>query len=409
MVIICLCLFCSLIVVNKLEVAQAVQTKAKSQAVPAKEKIDKKEEAKKYFKKGLLYYELEEYEKARKYFKLAIKNNKKQGIYYYNLALAYFKDGYYTKARELFDKTIKIEPKLSTRALFYQGVMSYELGELNKANDYFAAVEEKEGATNLGLSAQKMVKNIEAELRPPKDWAIFIETGTEANDNVTTEFQNTDYTDQGNYVDLNVLYRPFWCPGLAIDYVYSNLGYQKLSSANVVAQMIKIGSDLSLNPFFYYDYTYTHYWLNARPYYQSKQIKLMLNYQLIPFDLYARTGFFIVGENKYYFPEYYADYHANIYQIGVEQTLFNNLMGKGYYAQSRSKSPDNDYQAMNYSCNWYWELLTGTTFVTDWRYEYRAYYDYYGFNRQDLYQEIMFGIRQAFAEIWEVVLERRNM
>ena len=406
--VLAICLFIVLSALAKGQ-AQAVPQKAGSSAVRQPSKVERIKLAGESFKKGSLFYELEEYDKAREYFAKAIKYRKDKGIYYHNLALAYFKDGYYEKAEKYFRKAGQVDPNLRSLADFYRGVIYYEAGKLAKARAVFTDIIERQGKNRLGIGAERMLEKVEAEMRPKKDWGIYLTVGAEQNDNVSTEFDTTNDQDQGNFLDIDLYYRPAWWPGAAMDYIYSNIGYQKVISANVVAQMVRVGTDLNSRPFFYYDYTYAYYWLNARPYYQANKVKLMLNYQLIPFDVYARTGFFIAGENKLYFPEIYKDYKAVVTQLGIEQTLFTDLYGSVFYTRSFAESPENYYQSLNYAFNWYWPFWSSLALVTDWKYEFRPYDDYYGFTRQDIYKELAVGLRWLFGQIYELSLERRNI
>ncbi len=362
------------------------------------------------YKKGIRALEQDRYEDAIELLQQAVEKKGTNGRYRLALAEAYYKAAYYDEAAQEATRARELELSLYSESEYMHGLILYERGEFSQARERFADVAAVEGVSALGGKARRMELRAREASDQYKDWGLAVSSGTESNDNLTTQFQDEYAMDQGTITEFSVWYRPRWWQGTLLEYASSEIVYQRLTSANISAQMVHVGSDMTLDPLFSYDYIYSYYWLNGRPYYRSDLVKLMCNVHLVPFEYRSRTGFFISGEERYYYPDRYADYDAQLTKTGIEQTLFNEaVFGSAYYTSSWSDAPENDYRSVNYMLSLNIDLLSWFSILGGYRYEFRAYTDYYGYNRQDMYREPMGGVRFMFWDTLSVTVERRTI
>lgn len=91
-----------------------------------------------YFVYGIIYYALKDYEKAEKFYKKAIDENKEYTEARYNLCGLYLKINEYDKAIEQCTYAAE-DPLYQARASAYTniGVAYYQQGDINKAKEYY--------------------------------------------------------------------------------------------------------------------------------------------------------------------------------------------------------------------------------------------------------------------------------
>jgi len=92
-----------------------------------------------YYELALIYYNLNQLDKATNFFKKSISNNSKHDLSFFYLGQIYYRNGTYTDARQMFINTIKIDPQ-NYKAHYFLGLV------LRQQGDYEWALKEFETA-----------------------------------------------------------------------------------------------------------------------------------------------------------------------------------------------------------------------------------------------------------------------
>lgn len=104
-----------------------------------------------YHQLGRLYFEHEQnYEKARIYYSQAIDRDNRIAHYYFDRAAIHFFFKQYERARDDFTRVLDLQPS-DSRSLYYRGVCSHFLGEVDAARRDFQSLRQSDDIWNVEI------------------------------------------------------------------------------------------------------------------------------------------------------------------------------------------------------------------------------------------------------------------
>ncbi len=284
-----------------------------------------------YLELGLLYTNLEEFEKALSFFEKAEKVDPKNASIQFNKGICLLKLERYEKAISSFEKARSLEPKLGQIALYHMGFAYYKEGKYTRAEEELTKAISLDPQSSLAQDAKRLQDAAKQERRAKKRWYLLTSLFSQYDDNVYFDpmeeaglrRRGIPPRDEGDFfTSFNLIggYRLFKTPKWEFGGQYSHVQYifSDLSDCNLLGHIGSLYASYAKEPLYLRtQYNFSYYYSGGDLESRLRMHDFSLNLTLVESPS-LRTEFLGIYQNMRYLDGTPDAYHLT---FGITQFL----------------------------------------------------------------------------------------